>query len=559
MENEKEIVTAESEAEKTEETAEEVKAEAPAEEAKEEAPAEEAKEEAKEEAPAEEVKEEAKEETPAEEAKEEAKAEEKAAEETPSKETKDEAPAKEVKDEAKTETKPEKKGSNKKKAIIGIGAAAVVVIVLAVVAIIAIVAIVLAITLHRSKVNMNDYITIETSGYNGYGKATYVFDEDRFYEENENKFKMSNSIKKYVKDNELFQWGLMLYDIDVNDKKDAAKLFIVGTELDGGLSQYSGLSNGDVITFSWDSGYDEEEMDQIAKKFKVKVDYSDIEYTVSGLQEVPRFDPFDGVEVSFSGISPNGQALIAYYPENGLYYSIEGDSRGLSNGDEITVKIQYPYGVDEYINDYAKMPDAESKSFKVEGLGEYLTTASQIPESALEEMKAQANDIIRGTTYNWVEGFTLDINYIGNYFLTAKDSVSSPNNMLVTVYKMHYENTVKDVNKKDVDIYYDYYFYVNWNDVQFAPDGSFIYSEKDYYKTRKDLTVEWDGVETNKYAHIPYRLHFTGYGKIDDIYNEYITRNIENYKFEENIDESLAAIPEENTEEDVEENEEETE
>ena len=564
MENEKEIVTAESEAEKTEETAEEVKAEAPAEEApaeeaKEEASAEEVKEEAKEEAPAEEVKEETKEETPAEEAKEEAKAEEKAAEETPSKETKDEAPAKEVKDEAKTETKPEKKGSGKKKAIIGIGAAAVALVVIAVIAIIAIVAIVLAITLHRSKVNMNDYITIETSGYNGYGKATYVFDEDRFYEENENKFKMSNAIKKYVNDNELFRWGLMLYDIDVNDKKDAAKLFIVGTELEGGLSQYSGLSNGDVITFSWDSDYDDEEMDQIAKKFKVKVNYSDIEYTVSGLQEVPRFDPFDGVEVSFSGISPNGQALIADYPDNGLYYSIEGDNKGLKNGDEITVKIQYPYGVDEYISDYEKVPDLESKAFRVEGLGEYLTSASQIPESALEEMKAQSNDIILGTTYNWVEGFSLDINYIGNYFLTAKDSVSSPNNMLVLVYKMHYENTVKDVNKKDVNIYYDYYFYVNWDDVQFAPDGSFVYSEKDYYKTKNDLNVEWDGVETGHYSHIPYRLHFIGYEKLDDIYNAYITRNIENYKFEENIDESLAAIPEENTEEDVEENAEETE
>ena len=55
------------------------------------------------------------------------------------------------------------------------------------------------------------------------------------------------------------------------------------------------------------------------------------------------------------------------------------------------------------------------------------------------------------------------------------------------------------------------------------------------------------------------KLTFTGYEKLDEIYNLYITKNIENYKFEDNIDESLADISEENKEDDVEENAEETE
>ncbi|MCR4929192.1 MAG: hypothetical protein K5988_04265 [Lachnospiraceae bacterium] len=462
--------------------------------------------------------------------------------------------------ETKTETKP---SNGKKKAIIGIGIAAVVVIALVVILLVVIIAIVLFFTLHKSTVNLNDYITIEASGYDGYGEATYSVDIDKFLEDNNKKFKITNKLKEKVKSDSEMQVGLTILGLDIEDKEDAASIFIVGSDIDGTLSQGSGLSNGDVITYSWRSAYSDEELEEFAGLFKVKLEYEDIEYTVSDLKEVPKFDPFDGVEISFSGLAPNGQALIANYPENGLYYVIDGDNQGLSNGDEITVTIQYPYGVEDYINSYNKLPNTETKTYTVEGLGAYITSASQVPEDVLNAMKEQSNDIILATTYNWVEGYTLDINYIGNYFLTAKDSTASPNNMFILVYKMHYENTVKDCKKKEHDIWCDYYFYVNWDDLQILPDGTFSYSEKDYYKTKNELTYYWNNIMTHDgvydFQDEYLKLTFTGYEKLDDIYNLYITKNIENYKFEESIDESLADISEENTEDDAEENAEETE
>lgn len=486
----------------------------------------------------------------------------------------DEKPAEEVKEtvteekpaeaveEKKSEEKPaetakeKKPSSGKKKALIGAGVAAVVLIILAVIVVI-IVAIVLVIVLHKPTVNLDDYITIEAEGYNGYGKAICYFDTDRFYEENGSTFKISKTIKDQFTENVFSEYSLALYNVDLDNKEDGARIFLLFTALDGNLSNSYNLSNGDVITYSWDSIYTDEELAAIAKSMHVKLAYSDISYTVEGLEEVPMFDPFDGVEVSFSGTAPNGQALIANYPDNGLIYEIDGENQGLSNGDEVVVRIQYPYDdVESYIRQYERIANTETKTFTVEGLGSYITSASQIPEEALKAMKDQSNDIILGTTYNWIDGYTLDIDYIGNYFLTAKDSTSTPNNMFVLVYKCHYENTVKDYKKKDCDIQCDYYFYVNWDDLQVKPDGTFYYSEKDYFKTKNELTYYWNNIKTydgvwdfqDEYL----KLTFTGYEKLDDIYNAYITRNIENYKFEDNIDESLADSPEEETEEAVE-------
>ena len=172
--------------------------------------------------------------------------------------------------ETTTETKP---SNGKKKAIIGIGIAAVVVIALIVIILVVIIAIVLFFTLHKSTVNLNDYITIEASGYDGYGEATYYVDVDKFLEDNNKKFKITNKLKEEVKSDSEMQVGLTILGLDIEDKEDAASIFIVGSDIDGTLSQGSGLSNGDVITYSWRSAYSDEELEEFAGLFKVKLEY----------------------------------------------------------------------------------------------------------------------------------------------------------------------------------------------------------------------------------------------------------------------------------------------
>ena len=82
--------------------------------------------------------------------------------------------------------------------------------------------------------------------------------------------------------------------------------------------------------------------DEAEEAFGVKVKYTDITYTVSGLASVNTFDAFDGVDVEFSGISPDGRATVNSLPTaaeaQGLYYTLDENS-GLSNGDTVTLTV----------------------------------------------------------------------------------------------------------------------------------------------------------------------------------------------------------------------------
>ena len=66
------------------------------------------------------------------------------------------------------------------------------------VVVVALLVIVLFVT-KKTTINLNDYVTIEFSGYDTLGKATYEFDEDAFCDDYEDKVKM----KKQKMDSEL--------------------------------------------------------------------------------------------------------------------------------------------------------------------------------------------------------------------------------------------------------------------------------------------------------------------------------------------------------------------
>lgn len=432
---------------------------------------------------------------------------------------------------------------NKKKGLI-IGIIVAVVLVVAVVGVGLIAGGIGFAFLHKPTIKLNDYVTIEATGYDGYGYASAYVDESKIKEDYGDKCKFSKKVKEEINDDsddELLSMGLELAGIDLEDDDDAIELFCLLFCRETFLSEKNNLSNGDVITFSW--GYSDEEetkteINKIAKLLGVKVDYSDIKYTVEGLETVPQFDAFEGVELSFSGMEPNGQALIANYPENGLNYSID-KSNGLSNGDEITVTAEYPYGVDSYISMYEQVPSVMSKTYTIENLPAYITSASQISEDVLNEMKAQAEDVIQGSTYGWSSGYTLDVNYIGNYFLKAKDPTNSVQNSLMLVYKLHYQNSFKDYTGEYKDFGIDYYYYVRWENIYLDSDGKCKYDPNTYYKTTKEF--KWNTGIYRKYSKAlscyldEVVLTYTGYTSLEGIYDFFINQNVEYYKFEENI------------------------
>ena len=136
-------------------------------------------------------------------------------------------------------------------------------------------------------IDLNKYITIEAEGYDSMGTLRCTFDYEAFEKDYDGK------IKANVKSSDggtaaeiamVLGFGEEVVDVFLD--------YCVYYQLD----KRSDLSNGDVVTLTWDCE------DEDAKKyFNVQLKYTDIQYTVKELTEVGTFDPFEYVSVEFSG------------------------------------------------------------------------------------------------------------------------------------------------------------------------------------------------------------------------------------------------------------------
>lgn len=217
------------------------------------------------------------------------------------------------------------------------------------------------------KINLNKYVEVEFQGYNSVGKASFVFDSESFKEDN----------LKYLNER-------------INDFLSDATF---------SLDKVKELSNNDIVKLTWD-----DKTDSIKEKYGVIIIADSKEFEVSGLEELEQFDPFDGVEIEFSGISPAGSALIIKTPEgNGLGYSLSEYKNNLKNGDSIEVIASLGgYSESEYAEAYGKLPTSMAKEFRVQGLTEYISDYSKIPNEIIDSAKAQAeSDILQYIKYEY--------------------------------------------------------------------------------------------------------------------------------------------------------------
>lgn len=315
-------------------------------------------------------------------------------------------------------------------------------------------------------------------------------------------------------------------------KKYAAAVLLFDLCVDGSFDKSAQLSNGDKVTYTWKCN-DE----KVKELFGYKLKYSDIETTVSDLEEVPTFDPFEGVEVTFSGIAPNGTADVKNTSASGASSQarFQLDKKlGLSNGDVVTVSIsdngsQNPGKY--FVDTYGAIPVTTEKEFKVEGLGQYAAASSEIPDDMMEKMKSQSEDIIRANVArNWSEESNLDgCEYIGNYFLLSKDSSNFGTvNMIYMVYKMQVTIASEQRNINDT---FEYYTFVRFNDLILMPDGTCSLNMSSYLTPMNSFNKTYPG------GWFGYTYYITGFETIDTLFNKTVTTNINNFTYENNLTE----------------------
>lgn len=381
-------------------------------------------------------------------------------------------------------------------------------------------------------IDVSKYMTLSADGYNTVGKLNIDFDTDKL--EQDYGKQIATRFKKQMKNLKDDTYGLSSLTASLYDGYEA-DLF-AETCATGSADKTKNLSNGDVVTYTWDDNSDEAE-----EAFGVKVKYSDITYTVSGLASVNTFDAFDGVDVEFSGISPDGRATVNSLPTaaeaQGLYYTLDENS-GLSNGDTVTLTVHSNRDdFSDCIDKYGAMPQATEKTFTVEGLNEYVTSADTLSDSVLVSLQNQAEDVFKSyAAQRFSNGQTFKgMTYLGNYILTPKNKDSwGDKDRIVLAYQVtvHHDYTSELNTTYDADD--SFFWYITFNNVSKDADGNIASGLNDYDTPTTFVKID-SGVQKYSFSSSTETWEYYGYASLDSLYNAAVNQYVENYNHQDNV------------------------
>lgn len=370
----------------------------------------------------------------------------------------------------------------------------------------------------KTTVNLNKYITIRCEGYDSLGTASFTFDYEAFQKDYSGKIKLNS------KDNSEMKLLVLM-------SGESSEELLLDMCVSQSLDQAKNLSNGDTITLKWNC---EDEM--ASEYFNCKLNYSDITYTVSGLTEVEKFNPFDYVEVSFSETEPYIHATITpnYDQQEMQYIRFTADKEDhLCNGDTITITASISGSVDTFVENYGVVISETERTYTVEDMPHYATDVAEIPADIMDAMSAKGEEVFRAyVASNWSKPENLiSVTYIGNYFLSSKPLETEvwgrnktfwTENYLYLIYKITATNP-------DPEETIEFYYYINYADIEIQPDGTCSVDINAY--TAPD--TGWFATETFKVGNYTY----VGYANLETLKQKKVTERINDYEYTSSVQE----------------------
>lgn len=388
---------------------------------------------------------------------------------------------------------------------------------------------------HKPTVNLNKYITLSAEGYNSIGTLDVEFDTDKL--EKDYGKKIAKNFQKAMKNHEEDTYGLSNLAGSLYEGGETS-LFVTYCA-EGSADKTRNLSNGDVVTYTWD-GVNEQTKKEAEEMFGVKIKCSDVTYKVSGLTAVNTFDAFDGVEVEFNGISPDGSATVNTLPTaeaaKGLYYTLD-EQYNLANGDTVTVTVHSNRDdFSDCIEKYGAIPAATEKTYTVEGLNEYVTDSDGLTDSVLVSLQNQAEDVLNAyIAKSWdSECVTLKgMSYLGYYILTPKnkDNYGVSQDVIILPYQVTSHNHFEDDKGQVYDADVSYYWYIAFRNVSKDADGNIAGGLDDYYTANASFDVK-TGLDDGWWEKY---WSYDGYQTLDELYSNAVTRNVEDYNHQDNV------------------------
>lgn len=232
--------------------------------------------------------------------------------------------------------------------------------------------------LQPEEIEVDQFVTIEYSGYDGYGDAYVYLDETALYDA-----MMKATGKSY------------------SDYMDIESLWDLGGAVSEGISFYTAietieltpdvtenLSNGDTINVS--ITYNNE----VAEEVDIEFVGETVSVVVEGLTPVVEVDPFADLTVTFNGTAPSGWIEYEYTGSDeyvSSYYFNVDKYDGLRNGDVVTITYDIS---DEDTLYYGYVATTKSKTYEVSGLQEYADAYADLTDTFIATLKTESEDTI---------------------------------------------------------------------------------------------------------------------------------------------------------------------
>lgn len=267
--------------------------------------------------------------------------------------------------------------------------------------------------------------------------------------------------------------------------------------------------------------------------------------------EVQTVDPFENLNVVFSGTAPKSKVTVS--GGNSLCkYTVDKDS-GVKNGDTVTVTAEFKSAQNN------KVLAETAKEYTVSGLASYAAKLDDIPAEALDKIRSQSEDIITANvsagTMNKVDEIGLEsysfeqdgIDFMGYYFLAGKEGFDAePYNKIYCVYKMRYSVTAYEYDKsregsqrkteEHITDCQEFYTCCELKDIILLDDGTCSFNLSSVKITSDSVNLDDRFCNYYGYKLNGFGYYWRGYPNLDSMFSKCVTERIDTYNYETTVE-----------------------
>ena len=299
------------------------------------------------------------------------------------------------------------------------------------------------------QIPLDNFYQVEFTGEDGLGEGKLIFQKEDFEKNYLGKIKRKGRNRKRSRGIFGMMTNLFL--------KEAEKEIIL-SEVEYAvmqlpeLSEESQLENGDHVSLSC-----KEDLSWIEKSYNVKLLWEDKDLVVKGLYERTAVNPFDFLDVQFTGNSPQIRAELSLKDAPAWMELSDvniSKREGLASGDKIQVTF-YQELTRKAEKEHIYFLETE-KEYEVPKANAYWTSGKDIPGDTLRLLQEAFMDSLHremtgGTEGEYVDLSGISVQYLGNYFLSRKeDAPVLGHNRLFLLFEVHVPLKLKDGSVQNI-------------------------------------------------------------------------------------------------------------